>query len=388
MSCYNSAFPPLPGDCLVRLLTRYVLRQIWVPALLAALVISVVIVAGGIQKQVTVLLEELPIAQLNAFDISRISLFALPELAGFILPITFLLGIMLTFARMAQQNEVTAMKAAGVSLKRIVVPVIIAGAVLSGVSFLIQDQGQPWAYRQFSQWRTNLLLRMTFDMLPTGVMHEYGGWRVYIGSKSDDGALHDIVVQQPQEDGRSATYYAESARIEKSGSARALVLREGHGVQPMEDGSPMRSSFGEFTLSLPELAAGATADTNTGQTLQGLYVRQLETEANYRAEPNDRDALNLIAQRMEIGGRLAFPLMCLAVSIVAAPIGIRARRAGRSYSFIAGVVIVASYFILRKLAESLIVPIPALGVMIAITQIPNIVLCVAGLVLLRRVDRV
>jgi lipopolysaccharide export LptBFGC system permease protein LptF len=93
--------------------------------------------------------------------------------------------------------------------------------------------------------------------------------------------------------------------------------------------------------------------------------------------------------RRDIGERLSFPLMCLAVSIVAAPLGARAQRSGRSFTFASGVAIVAIYFVLRTTLKDALpsIPAPSLPLVILVTQIPNLILVSVGLLLTWRVDR-
>ena len=70
----------------------------------------------------------------------------------------------------------------------------------------------------------------------------------------------------------------------------------------------------------------------------------------------------------------------------AAPIGARAKRAGRSYTFAAGVLIILIYFIVARLAAPTVLP--SLGEMILRAQAPNIALVLLGSFLVWRVDRV
>ena len=135
--------------------------------LLGSVVISFVVITGAIQEEIKELIKDVPIAQFTVWDISKVSFFALPTMVGFIFPITFLLGILLTFGRMAHNSEIIAMKAAGIPMSRIVVPIVLAGLALSGLCFFIQDRGQPWAYRQLSRLlNSDLPLRISLDMLP------------------------------------------------------------------------------------------------------------------------------------------------------------------------------------------------------------------------------
>lgn len=369
------------------LLSRYILAQIWIPALLASVVTSFMVIAGAIRQQLVALFRELPIAQVTLADISWISVYALPTLVGYIFPVTFLMGIMLAFGRMAQHGEITAMKAAGIPLKRAVLPVILTGAVLSAICFLAQDQGRPWAYRRMMQLvHSDLPLRVTLDMLPKGVMHEYGSWRVYIGGSDADGTLHNIVVLQPLADGNANALYADSARVTKENGATQLQIEHGYFIQPEENGVVPISTFERGTRLIPALSARDIPSERKMKTLRTLLSEHKTLTADYERTKADPLARELRKVRIEISDRLSFPLMCLAVSLVGAPIGARTRRAGRSFAFASGFVIIVLYFVFRKILEPshlrILLATAALG------QVPNLILAAAGAALIWRVDRV
>lgn len=363
------------------ILTRYTLRQIWIPALMASVVISFVVLLGTIGEEIQRLLEELPVAQITLYDISRISVYSLPSLAGLIVPVTFLLGIMLTFGRMAQASELIAAKAAGIPLRRFVFPIVGMGAIVSAGCFVLLDQGQPWAYQRLTQLlRSELPLRVTLDTIPTGVMHEYGDWRVYIGHRDADRTLHNVIVLQEKGGGIHA-HYAKSARVIDEGGVGRLEMRE---VWPIQE-DQMTFYVQSSRITLPRLKPLEGTAERQGWSL----VRLLEEEKKLRAAAKDGHLpilRDLAKVRTEIGERLSFPLMCLAVSIVAAPVGARSRRAGKSYTFASGLIIVGVYFVLRALLKD--IALPSLESAIAVTQAPNVVLMVAGLFFLWRVDRV
>ena len=87
------------------LIDRYILRHIWAPTLLGALVVGFIMMAGAVREQIQILFEKFPIAQITVLDIGRISFYALPTLAGFIFPTTFLMGIMFAFGQLAQRRR-------------------------------------------------------------------------------------------------------------------------------------------------------------------------------------------------------------------------------------------------------------------------------------------
>ena len=369
------------------LLSRYILRQIWKPALLASVLISFIMVASAIREQVQELGKDSPLAQVTLIDLSWISVYALPTLVGFIFPVTFLLGIMLTFGQMARYNETTAMKAAGISLKRAALPVLGAGIVLSLACFIAQDRGQPWAYNRMMQLvRSDLPMRVTIDMLPKGVMHEYAGWRVYIGSSDERGVLHDIVVLTPQADGRPTAFYAESAAVSKEDGIVTLTMRKGYYIPPEDKGHVFRVAFDILTKTVPALSRLDEGATRKGMTLAGLMEEEKRNTEAFLKGKTVKMSRELYQQRNEIAKRLSFPLMCLVVGLMAAPLGARSKKSGRSFTFASSFAIILVYYTLRKAVEpSDLVP---LYEAVLLAQIPNLLLLATGTILLGRVDRV
>jgi len=381
-ACYNRPFTF--GKTLdLSILTRYTLRQIWIPALMAAAVISFVVLLGSIGQEIANLMEQLPIAHITMADISLISIYSLPTMTGLIFPVTFLLGIMLTFGRMAQTSELIAAKAAGVPLRRLVIPIVVAGAAVSALSFVITDRVQPAAYQRLIHLLgSDMPHRITFDVFPTGIMHEFGDWRVYIERREPDRSLHNIIVLTTEGDDVTA-YYAESAR-QFSEDGRARV--EMNNVQVVS--GALTNYTERITKTLPSLKPIPFPDERQGWSLARLLREESKTREDAKSGNIHTQRL-LTKIRRDIGERLSFPLMCLAVSIVAAPVGARAQRSGRSYTFASGVAILAVYFILRTTLKDALPerPPPSLPLTILVTQIPNLVLVGAGMALTWRVDR-
>ncbi len=366
------------------LLHRYILRQIWGPALLAAAVIGFIILAGEIQTKLKLLFLDVPNAEVNLWDIARISFYSSPLLIGYIFPITYLMGIMLTFGRMAQHSELTAMKSAGVPMRRIVMPVLVTGLILSTLTFVLIDRGQPWAYVRLTYMLTSdLPLRMSIDMLPTGRVQEYGRWGVYIGAKEEGGVLHNITVLERKEDGGATSYYAETARLAKHEGTSYLEMEQGYLFFEEQE---RKIAFDKISVPVPELQRRAVQSTQEGLTAGSLFRSQERLSQEFRATGNLRTGAELRMQRMEISNRFSFPLMCFAVAFVAAPLGARMKRTGRTYAFLNGLVIVGVYFTLRKVMEPMFIP--TLTEAIVRGQIPNAVLLTIGSLLVWRVDRV
>jgi LPS export ABC transporter permease LptG len=73
--------------------------------------------------------------------------FHLPQIVSWVVPVAFLVSALVTYGLLARRNEVTAMKAGGISVYRLVIPVFLAGALGSGLLGLMQEMVLPAANR-------------------------------------------------------------------------------------------------------------------------------------------------------------------------------------------------------------------------------------------------
>ncbi|HNR30526.1 MAG TPA: LptF/LptG family permease [Candidatus Hydrogenedentes bacterium] len=366
------------------LLHRYLLRQVGPPALIAFVVIAFLAMIAGLRQQIS----ELPLDQVTLGDLTRLSFLSLPALIAYIVPITYMMGILAGFGGLAQANAFVAMKAAGIPMRRLILSVIGLGALLSVGCFLVQDQVRPWAMRQAIRLiYSDLPLRASIDLLPPGVMHEFADWRVYIGDKDTrTNTLRDIVILRPEDTGETSAFYADSAQLVRDPAGSTLVLTNGSWIQSRGLDRVFHAESPRMELSVPKLMPKEPKREREGMTLRELLYSEVQLAQTYAETQALPTYAALLRERGEISDRLALPLMCLAVSLVAAPLAVRSPRTGRSFIFAIGFVMLISYFTLNRLFEPrLLMP---LHQVVLMGQAPNLVLGAAGLVFVWRVDRV
>jgi lipopolysaccharide export system permease protein len=366
------------------IISRYILRQIAVPALLAVSAIAVVGVSNEIQER----LAKLPVAQMTFGDMSRLALYLLPTLIAFMVPVTYMLGILLAFGRLSENNEIVAMKAAEVPLRRVIFPVVLTGTVLSVVCFFVQDSVQPWAFRKvMSLIYSELPLRITLDALPTGVMQDYAGWGVYIGKKDmKEGKLDNLVILKPEEKGGASAYYADSAQLVSEGDHTKLSMTNLRLIPPGESGYVTMLSAPSASLGIPKMPTDRPPPTRREQSVRELVAEERNLANDYGSTKSESSRSELANYRSEIAERFSMPFACLAVTLAAAPLGARARRAGKPYTFAVGFLIILVYYVLMLATESK--SLSPLWFTLARAWIPNVALGLAGAALIWRVDRV
>ena len=365
------------------ILTRYTLWEIAVPAVMAIAIIGFVGVANELHED----RENLPLEYITGWDVARLVFYFSPTLAAYIIPITYMLGILLAFGGLAQNNEITAMKAAGIPLKRLVVPVIGVGLALSALSFILMERVQPWAAGKVSHLIfVELPQRITLEILPTGTVKEFGNWRVYFGGRDPETkTLKDVVIRESRSDSEWV-FYAKSARFMDNPGGAQLELTDGRIIRPQQDDTVAPLVFPHWILSVPSKFLQSAPNQRRTLTLSELFTDEKKVEASVQAAPTKHNLEDLKKTREEIADRITLPLASFAVCFLAAPLAVRSPRSGRSYSFALGVGIIFVFYMLRMLLS----PSELISLDAAILRglAPSILLMTLGLIVVWRVDRV
>ncbi|GMV98984.1 MAG: hypothetical protein AMXMBFR84_01240 [Candidatus Hydrogenedentota bacterium] len=366
-------------------LHRYVVWEVMTPAVLAMVVLSLIGPINEMRERT----RELPLEFLELWDVVRLIAYFLPTIVSYVIPITYMLGILMAFGRLAQNNEITAMKAAGIPLKQVVMPVIALGAVLSAFCFLLQDRVQPAAFA-----RVNALIfqelpkRITLEVLPPGVMHEFGNWRIYYRDRDvATKTLLNVEIMDQVTAGERKIYLAESAQFSDGDTSTALLLRNGQYIHLRSSTRPIRGMFETTEIMMPK--KGLPTETGRKRTLQlgELFTEEQAIAQRYEAQPSQSLGKRVLSLRVEIADRISLSLACLMVSLVAAPLAVRGSRAGRAHGFALGFGILLVYYTL-KLGLEPRAGVPGLTETVLRAMTPNLVLGAAGVWALWRVDRI
>lgn len=143
------------------------------------------------------------------------------------LPLAILLASLMTFGNLGEKSELTAMKASGVSLFRIMQPLIIAISFVCVGAFFFSNYVLPAS--QVKLWTLIFSLRQKSPELdiPTGEFYDgIGGYNIYVRHKNTrTGMLEDIMIYDLSKGFKDATVtVADSGRIYFTDDNKFLLL--------------------------------------------------------------------------------------------------------------------------------------------------------------------
>ncbi len=363
---------------------RYILKRIFVPSALAFFLIGFLAISNELRERAEVLLNEV----LKLSDLVRLGIYFLPTLISFVVPIAFFFGVLMGLGQLVEHGEIAAIRSAGVSLRRLIAPVVIAGAVLAFACVLVQDRLQPWGIHEaYDLIKEELPKRATIDMLQPGVMHEYEGWRVYIGYRDRaTRTLYDVDIVRPGKEGGAWFFHAGTATMAEQSGERVLRLGKGYFVSPENH----RAAFDSQELIVPaRIKSSSARRLRLGMTLSELLDSEKQLSRDYENSGSYASQVELIKERQEIADRLSLPFAALAVGFAGAPLalgGRHGRRGSRMQLFSSGLGILLIYYLLRATLEPR--SLHDLNDYVVRVWVPNVALIAFGVVLVWRLDRV
>lgn len=144
------------------------------------------------------------------------------------LPLAILLASLMTFGNLGERFELLAMKAAGVSLIRIMRPLIIFIAMTSVGAFFFQNNVMPVVQVKLYGLLYSIRQKSPELDIPEGAFsNDIPGYNVYVKSKDrDTGRLNDVMIYDYSADFNNArVYVADSGRMKVSADKLFLVLK-------------------------------------------------------------------------------------------------------------------------------------------------------------------
>jgi len=354
----------------MKILDRYVARELLAP-FVVGLVGFELLMLGNVLYLHWRLLRD---AGAQWHVVARLLALRAPEVALYGIPFSMLLATSWAVSRLARDSELTALRAGGASVRRILIPIMAVAALVSGMAYLNAERAVPWATHAAENIVRSMVLRQPAPFFRQDVFFRVPpNYYVYL-HRLDPKTKHfyDILVYELTGQGYPLLTVAESGYWREE----ILYLRDGvrHKLRP--DGTwEYEARFGRATINLRQ----AVADFWTEQkTPREMTAEELAEYIGVFA----RSGVDVRNLRLEYHFKLALPLAPLVFALLAAPLALRLGRGGSMMGLLVTFVLAFLYQVLmswsRLVGESGAVP-PALA---AWSQ--NIVFGAAGIFLIAK----
>lgn len=356
------------------ILQRYLMREIVGIFILSLVIFTLVLLMGRMIK----LMEMVVANGVPLFEVLHLIGLLLPSFLVLTIPMALLLAVLLAIGRFSADNEITIIKASGLSISSLLPPILLVAAGAFLITLFTSVVAVPWGNSGFKQLTMEVARKYAASAIRERIFRDdLPGIVLYVDDFDEmQRTMQHVMIQDSRNPDKPLTIFAKSGVIssDEEGTLRILLKQGSIHTQQKQDYRLI--SFAEYLL---------TAESGRGTPPARTELDFTITELRQQAASSQQTPSVRLKTLVELHSRFAFPAAAFVFAILALPLGLSNRRSGKGAGFTVSILILLVYYImlsfLRTMAEKGGIP-PALAV-----WIPNLLFLLLGLFLLRLASR-
>ncbi|PYR51314.1 MAG: hypothetical protein DMF89_06290 [Acidobacteria bacterium] len=359
-----------------QILDRYVVREIALPFFMGLAALTFLLELPPILVQG----EELIARGVEWSIVARVLLTLLPQALSLTIPMAVLLGILVGFGRLSADRELVAIQSCGVSLGRLLRPILLVAALATAATAYETIVALPNANQTFREIVfVTMATRVENNVKPRVFFEDFPGKVIYVREVPLGGGWRDIFLADTSRPTETTVYFAREGRIRLDRVQRLvqLELQDGtsHTTHLDKPDDYEETTFRNFYITLdPETvfkrppAKGAPEMTFAELRTAIEHARAAHQSAN--------------GERFMVQQKFSLPMTCPILALIGLALGAANRKDGKLASFALGMGVIFLYYVLLWGARA-----AAMGGRLSpdwAPWVPNIVMGIAGVLLLAR----
>jgi lipopolysaccharide export system permease protein len=369
----------------LKTLARYFLFDFIGPFLLAVAVLTFILLMDKLFLMIDLLVRK----GIGVGTVGQLILLSLPPTMSISTPLAMLIAAVMSYGRASQDNELGAIRTAGIQVFRVFIPVMIAGVALAGLmvyfnGFVVADS----SFKLRNLMMDMATKRPAIRVEPGVFMTDFEGYTIYIGAMNEKtSAITDVRIYDRTQAGTPDLIIAPKGMLTATPDEKYLVLTLDSGAihQYLGGDKYRRVEFNEHVINLPFNEDLQHKDRdyrgNHEMTLTALdkQMGQLRKDAksqqkvvhdlvkNKKGPWNQADSIRIGEEvtklrykqkdidrlATETNKRWSLSFSCFLFLFFGAPLGIMLRRGGMGTGFLVGLVFFAAFYILMVGGEDL-----------------------------------
>ncbi|MBW4661240.1 MAG: LptF/LptG family permease [Drouetiella hepatica Uher 2000/2452] len=292
---------------------------------------------------------------------AQVFLLKFPEFVVYAFPMSTLLANLMAYSRLSSDSELTALKACGISLYRMLVPALALCLVVTGLTFAFNELIVPKANYQATQILEKALNEEKPSFQEQNILYqeykkveqENGDSidqmsRLFYAKRFDGQQMQGLTILDFSQEGLSQIVSAKSAAW--NGNKNIWDFFDGTIYVVAADGSYRNIvTFKNQQLQLPREPldlASKRRDYNE------MNIAQAEEYLTLLQKGGSEDKIQKLKVRIQ--QKYALPFVCLSFGLVGAALGAKlSRRTGRATGFAISIIIIFAYYLLAFISGAI-----------------------------------
>lgn len=306
--------------------------------------------------------------------------YSMPYFLVYIIPMSVMMSVLLTFLRMSADNEILALRSAGISLYHMLAPVLTFAVAGFAVTLFMAAYGMPWGKSLYE----DLSIKVVQSNFNIGLKEHqfidgFDGVVMYVNSvDAGSSRMKGVFIKDARKSGPERTVVAPEGYLFKGKDPHSFVIRLYNGLVSQSDpgaGSAHSTRFDTYDIRL-DLQSAVSAAGSERKDEKEMGMAEL---CAYLKNNENRDK-RYYSMRMELHRKFSIPFACIALALLGMPLGVQSFSARKSAGLSIGLICFLFYYLLLSGAMVLgetgrYHPAPLLW-------LPNLIMGGAGLYLL------
>lgn len=283
---------------------------------------------------------------INMIDVLMMIIFTTPYFLVFVLPMSIMMSVLLTFLRFSSDNEITALKCGGYSIYGLLPPVILFCLIGFCITIFITIYGMPWG----SQAVKALTYKVASSNVDIGLKERtfndsFKGVMLYVNNIDiKDKSLIDVFIEDKRQKKVVTTVIAPRGKLFSQPDKFVFYLQLYNGTihqMNREDRIANAINFDTYNLSL-DLKNSFLEEKEKGKHRTEMSLGELITHID-TYPIKDKGYYKAV---MELHRKFSLPFACIALGLLAMPLGVQSKSAKRSFGLILGLLSFLFYYLL------------------------------------------
>jgi lipopolysaccharide export system permease protein len=329
----------------MRILRNYILKECLQPFTLSISVLTSVFLLGYLPQLANKVIN-------NGVSLSamcQVFMYNIPILLGYTLPIACLITVILAFGHMSSENEILAMRASGIHLLRLLVPLVFVGIALCLVDYILNDRVIPNAFDAQTRILQETGSQDPSAMLePGSFINAFDKYIIFIYRMEGD-LLYGVRIYQPSPNRPTRTIIAQEGEFVHVPGKDQLMLKLINGTSDEPDlrnpNNIYKLNFQQSFITMDLSKKKSTSEKKSrAMTLRELSVK-ISSLRKIAVDPSP-----LIT---EYHRRLAWSLSPLIFILLGFPFAAITNRRAKSANLLFALLFAAPYYILSLACQGM-----------------------------------
>ncbi|MDA3897442.1 MAG: LPS export ABC transporter permease LptF [Desulfobacteraceae bacterium] len=272
--------------------------------------------------------------------------YSMPYFLAYVIPMSVMMSVLLTFLRLSSDNEIVALKASGISIYHLVPPVILFSVINALLTAYMGIYGIPWGEYSYKQMAMNVVQsNFNIGLKERQFNDSFDGVMFYVNRiDTEDNSLKDIYIEDQRNKEFSTTIVSPKGRIFDSENRLSFILSLYDGVinqVNLKSRAVHSIQFDTYDLNLD--LKNAVKNIRKKKT-KPEEMRLDELAAFLKTEKTRTKKYYSVW--VEFHKKFSIPFACIALGILAVPLGVQSSSSRKSAGLGIGLIAFLLYYLL------------------------------------------